>query len=169
MLGVSGSTFEGGNASLGGALFISVGATAIISTSVLHYNSASVAGGGVYVAGQSGNGNATNVTLSDVSIHDNLSQGGGGGVFVSTANNGPGTQLLIDGGSQIHNNHALGAGSGLGGGIYVGAGTITFDNAWIANNTAANGDGMYRVVGTTKVLGPGGVTWFGNQEVVGPA
>jgi hypothetical protein len=166
-LTIAGTTFTGNAAtSTGGAINIDNESSATISNSFFVLNTADSFGGGIYI-NSSTTANPTTVTLHAVDVNGNRAEFRGGGIFVNSFPEGAGTTLTLKGGTTIQNNVVTTSG-GKGGGIYFGMGTINLDGVWIGNNDATQGDGMYRVNGTTKNIGPGGVTWVNDQEFVGP-
>jgi predicted outer membrane repeat protein len=158
-LTVSGSTFTGNSAQQGGAIYVSLNVTATISSSSLVLNTATDQGGGLFILGAT-------VTLTGTDVNGNSAVNAGGGIHVSSQGS-VGSTLTLVGGTTVQNNLVTSA-SGQGGGIYFGNGTINLNSVWIGSNTATQGDGMYRVNGTTKNIGNPGVTWFDDQEFVGP-
>lgn len=168
-LDVVGSAINGNSAwSLGGGgIFLGDGGIANISNSAIGLNSSDGYGGGIFIAGSGLANPAANVTLNAVEVVGNITKLCGGGIYAAKTAQGAGTNLTLAGNTNIHDNIVALADSGEGGGVYFGRGTITLAGVTIANNDAARGDGMYRVMGTT--IAPNlNVTYVNDQEMVGP-
>ena len=85
------------------------------------------------------------------SIYNNTTTSGGegGGVYIKgDANNNQG-KFTMSGGS-IYSNTAT---SAVGGGVYLGAGTVTISGGSIYSNTATNGGGIYNNLGSATLSG----------------
>lgn len=176
-LWITGSTFTGNNARLGGAIYIDEGVGTFIQSSFLELNTATTSltvpaqGGGIYINSSTTTA-VTTVTLDGVDVNGNSATSAGGGIYVSSSTGpGLGTWLTLKGSperwTQVRNNQVTST-AGKGGGVYLGMGHITFNRAWFESNTATQGDGMYRVRGTTKQVIDAGVIWVDDQEFVEP-
>jgi hypothetical protein len=165
-LSVTGSTITANTAgSFGGGIVIA-GQTSDISNSTISCNSAQF-GGGISINGAKANVQPT-VTLNNVDVVNNGALDWGGGIY---ADSGTPTNLTLAGGTTIDTNWCTDpvVANQAGGGIYFGAGTLTLNGVWIGDNTANQGSGLYQLnQGTTVVIGQSGVTWYMNQETVGP-
>lgn len=130
---------EGENAkvTLDSCLIGEVTDTDVAATSTSKSNSAANYGGGIYIA------SAKNVELSNTTVSYNCAASGGGAYVANNA--------LVLKKSSIEKNAAIGksSASGLGGGIYLDNGTISFsgDSSTIACNQAvgnySGGGGLY--------------------------
>lgn len=134
-IGIAGNAGNGGAAS-GGGLFVASG-TLVMSNDTVEDNTAlggnggsgsgggllgdggTAAGGGVYVGGGT-------VTLQTVQLLSNRAQGGEAGEEHFTE----GVTIGV-----VENDHGMG-GSGLGGGLYVGGGTVTLTGDTVTGNAA---------------------------------
>jgi hypothetical protein len=92
-------------------------------------------GGGVYIAGGT-------ALISNSTITGNLARGGDGGNITGT---GKQEQYDggVDGGGGSYPGHSSGGsgGNGLGGGVFVGGGTLTMEHSSVTGNSAIGGAG----------------------------
>ena len=127
---------EGNQAQAGGGLFAETSATLHLVGDRVRNNLASIAGGGLFVAGD-GNGAATPTILieQDTSFHSNEAGVGGGIAF------GPGGGFNVVMDARLTNNTA----SQSGGGLHVaGNGVLNLDGSSFGGNDAGtNGGGAY--------------------------
>jgi hypothetical protein len=160
---VTGSSFSGNQAQVGGAIYVGTG-TLTITASTLTSNTAKGQGGGIENAGtlnildstladNSANGgggldNPGTATLTNITITGNSAAAQGGGIQSA------GTLTLVN--DTIAVNSV--AGAGVGGGLNVTAGTAILGNTIVALNT--NGSGASDIAGTVSgshnVVGAGG-------------
>lgn len=150
------STFTGNWATGGGAIGVSLPAALHLDASLLHDNSATVVGGGIY--------NTGHLTVSQSIVRDNrltyefnITGGGGinstgafwllnssvtGNTTLETSARGGG--LYLDGNATLANSTISGNSSLNGGGLAFGEGVVAISNTTIASNTAVSqGGGLY--------------------------
>ena len=122
------TTFTGG-----GAVHVSAGSTLAMADSAVTNSRSAFGGAGIYTNG--------NVQLSRVTVSGNQVNGtpGQGGGILHTSNNDP-IRILAISDSTISGNSA----NGNGGGIYSAGSVVGLARTTIANNTAANGAGIYK-------------------------
>jgi hypothetical protein len=143
----------------GGILIESLVTEATITNTWIYDNTADDKGGGVYIVGGDPEEEInTTVTLNNDWIFENDAVNRGGGVGVGSAAS---PQLLLTGNTLIEENSATAVDS-KGGGVYLGAGTVTYNAVTIANNEANAGDGLF-LAGGANTVGTG-VTWINNSQ-----
>jgi len=104
-------------------------------------NSASVYGGGVYVAGI--------FTMSGGEVSGNEAPSGGGGVHITN-----GGTFIMQGNAKVTGNTATRSETGYGGGVFVGgSATFTMEGGTVSGNTANIGGGGVNVQGTFTMEG----------------
>ncbi|MCK6577560.1 MAG: CSLREA domain-containing protein [Anaerolineae bacterium] len=137
-----GTGLSGGSASEnGGCVLVRPNSTLDMNGATVEDCYSTANGGGIYADEDS------TVTVNSASIIDgNTAEGNGGGISMSTGT------IVVDGDSCIQNNTAYGVGGGIEAGDTV---TITFgggsvsNRAFLVNNTASNGGGIYMAVNST--------------------
>lgn len=170
----------------GGGIYNAAGATLTLDESNVWGNTASGNGGGIYNTSYSGVGGRVTCYNSIIS-YNKTTDGNGGGIYNgggridledsswvrynTSGNNGGGiyntgssSSVTMSGGQLSYNTS-----SGNGGGLYSNAGSVTFSNVQITNNSAGqfSGGGFYLLGGTltldtctisgnTASTGPGG-------------
>jgi hypothetical protein len=140
---ISGLTLASGagNGGVGGAIWVSNNALTL-SNDVFLNNSATNAGGGLYVA--SSNATITNTTFSGNSIVAGNSNGAGAGLYVNS-----GTVTVTN---STFNGNTLNGAEG-GGGIYVAGGTVTVTHTTISGNGGGRfGGGFYNNSGANTMI-----------------
>ncbi len=167
-LNVTNSVINGNTAEFGGGIGIGQAVYASISNSVFVLNRAYNSGGGIFIEPSQILNETTTVTLNAVQITGNLAANAGGGIYVHTSGVGVGTWLTLAGNTDINNNVVQTAETGKGGGLYFGFGFLTLSGVTFASNSAALGDGMYRVQGQTTITENPVVTYVDDTEMLGP-
>lgn len=165
-LNITNTTLTGNSSSVGGAIYIGQRVGTGIDSSTITLNTASLNGGGIYIE-SSNTVDATYVSLGAVDVNGNQAANQGGGIYVSGPISGAGTVLTL-GVATIRNNQVLNTNplQGRGGGLFFGSGTLILAGVTFQDNTAATGDGMYRLTGT--VIAPLPLVFYvNNTEVVG--
>ncbi len=140
--------FGGGGVYIGGT--VTDQATAYIYEDCKIHHNSGCRGAGVFMA--------SNMVLNmqGGSIYNNETytgaqySAGGGGVFMQGTAEKPNGKFIMSGGS-IYSNTAT---SNPGGGVYLGAGTVTISGGTIRNNTAqGDGGGIYNALGNVTMSG----------------
>jgi hypothetical protein len=149
-------------ASFGGALSISGTAGATITDCTFSCCSAEY--GGAIAVFSLAAANAPVVTISSGTVDGSAATVFGGGLFVDNGT------VTLAGGLTINSNSCTNPNPNQqnGGGIYFGAGTLTFNNVTVSNNTASQGNGMYQVNAGTTVNGAQTVVWIADGPAMGP-
>lgn len=138
----------------GGGIYIGDAVTSVtITGGTIHHNHTDQFGGALYISG----GLDVPIAVLGVHIYANIAGFDGGGVYVLKTQGGT-PHLMLGNGTVITNNFALGEDS-LGGGVYLGAGTLTLGYAAITGNGASFGGGLYLRSGTTWNGDPFGYIW----------
>lgn len=137
------ATFVANTADNGGAIYDFSGRGQHVTNSVFDRNRASACGAACFFS-------AASMTLSDVVVRDNSASGSAGGIYASATD-----AVRIDGG-HYSGNHA----GDLGGGIFLDGVRSSVDGAVIADNSAADGAGIYAIA---ERMSLGGVTIKGNR------
>jgi hypothetical protein len=167
--------FDDNSASKGGGLGLNGVVCATLTDSTFYHNLATT-GGGMFIFCPA-DGDPPAIVLDHCSFERNESLTDGGGLYVEPATAGPGVLLTLKNGTEFVRNKAFGT-NGKGGGVYFGRGTITFaagpmQPVRFDTNTAPNGDGLYRVTGTTMVGATGGLNpdliFVDDQQATGGA
>jgi hypothetical protein len=139
----------------GGGIY-AAGGMVTMSSNTVQSNTAGDVGGGLYVAGAS-------LSLSNDTVNSNTAPWGGG-LYVSA--NGPASTVTLTG-VTVDSNKATGKNptySPLGGGLFVGGGTVTLSSCTVEFNAAAQapgaiegleavGGGLYMNGGTVNLSG----------------
>jgi len=145
-ININGGRIYDNTATYGGGLFVNdlYDVNIVISNTVIHGNTATNSGGGIYIDYLFGD---STITLNNAAINCNsATNGNGGGAYISDTN-----QLIVNGATSICNNRAN---SGNGGGIYTTSGsygnlTIGPDTVFLFNTSSnayeppANADTAY--------------------------
>jgi len=118
----------------GGGLYVLSGGATLNGGQVLS-NTAQY-GGGVGVDGTAPSGGGVFTQTGDSLIAYNVAATNGGGVYVNDAD----ASAFLSGG-QIFSNTATGF--GVGGGVYVGQGSVTLNGSQVLSNAAGSGGGLY--------------------------
>ena len=118
----------------GGGLYVLSGGATLNGGQVLS-NTAQY-GGGVGVDGTAPSGDGVFTQTGDSLIAYNVAATNGGGVYVNDAE----ASAFLSGG-QIFSNTATG--TGVGGGVYVGQGSVTLNGSQVLSNVAGSGGGLY--------------------------
>lgn len=153
----------------GGGVAAGVDVPVTVTGGKFEQNGAGNSGGAICVGGTLG-AVAPAVTVSGVEISNNAAALRGGGIAAVGK-----TNLTLTGGTDIHHNSVTSTTQTTkGGGVYITAGTLTYDGVRIADNNAGVGDGVYYVIdqgAVTLATGPGGKKFEGkpvaDQEVGG--
>jgi predicted outer membrane repeat protein len=183
-LTLSGCVVRDNEATAGGGVAVTLG-TLQVYDSDIRLNRAGVAGGGIYFFG-------SQMEVAHTLIRENTSAGSGGGLcldsqtapdittvklnHVEVTNNsathlhGGGiysaaTSVLVTGGSVINSNTAWGE-NARGGGVYLEAGTMTFDGVSASNNGSWTGNFMFVSHAADYVEVPGGLTRSPFDDIV---
>lgn len=151
----------------GGGVYIDEAVTAVsFSNSLLGSNTATTSGGGIWIWTPQAASTIT-VTLDNTSVVGNSAAFGGGGIGVSGNTVEGSVQLLLKNGTYIAYNSLTDQNS-VGGGLFLGNGTVTFDGITFDSNTAAFATGFFAASNTEVIEGPGGATFNNDSWFIEP-
>jgi hypothetical protein len=152
----------------GGGVYIGAGVTtATFSGSKIYANTATNAGGGVYISTPD-TGVTLNVQFVNTTVTGNAAATGGGGIGSGGATDGGTLNLSLDAATLIAYN-SLSQPAAVGGGLYLYYGTVTFNGVTFQDNTAnLAATGFYIVTGAGAVYGPGGAQLIGDTYSIQP-
>ncbi len=148
-----------GNTEYGGGVHIGVRVVSVnFSGSTISGNKATISGGGIWIDVPRPDYNPA-ITLDNTWVVGNRATYAGGGIGVAWESVGGTPHLTLKGDTLIAYNILTDQNS-AGGGLYLGRGSVTFDDVTFEYNTASFATGFYAVSGTEVIEGPGGATFI---------
>ncbi len=171
-LTINGAEFKNNDAKKGGAISVysaddAGDPTLILDLGKIHDNTASEAGGGVYIAAGTGHQlNNTSSTVNNSSIYNNSAPKGGGICVVKTSFTGVSNGKITLNKGKIYGNNKSRTDTNYGGGVYVDnggtvdlKGTIIGADSTTNGNKAAHGAGVYVASGGTFTMNSGEIKY----------